>query len=196
MLTRNFFNRSRRHSQLSDALQKIPESLFGKAHSNVVVVFKHGALDECRIVDHCGERLVPAHIAAIHLGNLSPGEALSVEQRLPADSVGPALQHLDVETIVTYVMKRMFNIFVREIFACLPARVAAFYSVNRQQVNLHSVIARTAGSNDGLPRLFSASQKFVQARFCTGLCINMFHYYSTVQRVFSVGRWKVAGYDH
>jgi len=116
---------------LGHALEKIPEAFLGETNGYIIFVFEYRPFDERWIVDHCRKGFVAIHVGAVHFRNFSPGQALLVQQRFPADAIRPAFQHLDVDAIVTDVMKRVFDFLVREILACLPARIAAFYSVNR-----------------------------------------------------------------
>ena len=94
-------------------------------------MLEHGSLDQRRIVYHGCERLVAIHVTTIYIRNFSPGQAVFVQECFPADAIRPPLQHLNVEAVIADVMERMFNAVVLEILACLPARVAALYSVNR-----------------------------------------------------------------
>ena len=112
-------------------LQEVAKALLGKSDSDVSLVLEDRSLDESWIVDHRSKGLGAIHIVAVDFRDFSPGQASFVQQRFPTDAVCPALQHLYVYAVLTYVMKLVLNALVREIISRFPAGVAAVYSVNR-----------------------------------------------------------------
>ena len=111
--------------------QEVAESFFGKADSNVILVFEDRPFYQRWVVDHQSQCFALAQVALVDFGDFSPRQALFVEQRFPADSARPTFQHLYIQTIITNVVEGMLDFPVVEIFACLSTGVAAFNSVNR-----------------------------------------------------------------
>src|SRR4029079_18906828 len=63
------------------------------------------ALDHGGLTEHQGDGLLLGHAFLVLVGELLEGRAGAVEQRLPADLPGPALQMLAVDPGVLVVVK-------------------------------------------------------------------------------------------
>ena len=106
------------------------------------------------------------HRVAVDFGDLSPCQALLVEQSSPTDTLSPALEHLDIQAILPEVMELEFNVVLCQVFLRPPAGVTTFDSVYRQH---------------GLIFLLSISQQIVEAGLREGLFINVLHNDGTIQ---------------
>ncbi len=97
--------------------------------SDELFAFEERTFHECWLFQHRCNCLAFAHVCAVDLGYLSPGQAAPIEQLLPAHALGPSLHGLDINSVVAQIVELILVGLSFQPFPGLAAGVATFDSV-------------------------------------------------------------------